>query len=290
MTALRAKGTDGQLELDGETLRVLRKGTVARLTNGASTHEVQLSEVQRIDFKAATSLLAGYIRFAVPGEIGEKPNQDRNAVYFQKRHGDDFAAIHAAAAAILAKRGPLSDEQIVTIEEAKRAEATTRIDAIMSRVTPVASYGGHVVNKGQYSYGFSTKRPIAGAVAEFESGSDRSRPTLTRIGAGALLAGPVGAIAGGMFKKDRTKVYVTIVFPDQATAIIDGPAKDEKKLREFAAQVNRIAAAGQPAPAVDPAPVADPAEQLMKLKGLLDAGVLTEAQYEEKSAPLIAQL
>lgn len=110
-----------------------------------------------------------------------------------------------------------------------------------------ALYGVHSVKNGTYKYlpqgkFKSVSKPIAGAEATFESGADRTRPTLTRIGAGALIAGPAGAIVGGLFKKDRTKCYVTVIFADGDTAIVEGPAKHEKRLREFASDVNRLGA------------------------------------------------
>lgn len=77
-------------------------------------------------------------------------------------------------------------------------------------------------------------RSVAGAVAEFESGAQQSATTLTRVAAGAIIAGPIGAVVGGMFKKDRSRGYVSVTFPEGDVAVIDGPLKDEKKLREFA--------------------------------------------------------
>lgn len=110
----------------------------------------------------------------------------------------------------------------------------------------MAHYGVHSVRKGVYDYlpqgkVKSVQKPIEGAEATFESGADKSRPTLTRIGAGAIIAGPAGAIVGGLFKKDTSKAYVTVIFADGDTAIIEGPGKDELKLRKFAADVNRLA-------------------------------------------------
>lgn len=115
------------------------------------------------------------------------------------------------------------------------------------RLAGMAHYGVHSVKDGNYNFLppgkiKSVTKPIQGATAEFESGSDRTRPTLTRIGAGAIIAGPVGAIAGALFKKQRTKGYVTVIFADGDTAIVEGPAKDETKMRQFAADINRIAA------------------------------------------------
>lgn len=116
--------------------------------------------------------------------------------------------------------------------------------AQQERADANAVYGVHRLNGGDYTYlpqgkFKNIKKPIAGAVAEFESGADvGGRTTLTRVAAGAIIAGPVGAIVGGMFKKDRNRVYVTITFPDGDVVVVDGPAKDESKVRSFAQKVN----------------------------------------------------
>lgn len=121
-------------------------------------------------------------------------------------------------------------------------------NAQLERSRIECSYGVHSVNKdGTFRFLPQGKfkqdiRPVAGAVAEYEAGSDiGGRTTLTRVVAGAVLAGPVGAILGGMFKKDRSKGYVTVTFPDGAVVIIEGPLKDEPKLRTFARKVNEAA-------------------------------------------------
>ena len=117
-------------------------------------------------------------------------------------------------------------------------------NAQMERSKTSALYGIHTVSQGVYSYipkgqFKKIKKPITGAVAEFESGADvGGRTTLTRVAAGAIIAGPVGAVVGGLFKKDRNRAYVTVTFPDGDVVVIDGPAKDERKLREFAAKTN----------------------------------------------------
>lgn len=308
MTALRADGFGGQIEFDGERFRFTREGWRATKLPEASA---QLAEVLRFDHKPATSLLNGHFRLVIPSlEVKLKMN-DCYCVEFAKKSNQQFEELAAAVAEALEMRGELSAEEISQIEDKydairaeaaeaaaadladKQAKALDQVEELRRKATG-AVYAGHIVDYKGYRYGLGIKRPIAGAGAHFESGADRSRPTLTRIGAGALLAGPVGAIAGGMFKKDKSKAYVTIVFPDGASVIIDGPVKDEKKMRRFAQQVNQIAQAEQQragvGPEVEVVMSPSPADQLLKLKELHTAGVLTDAQYEEKSAPLIAAL
>lgn len=107
-----------------------------------------------------------------------------------------------------------------------------------------AHYGTHSVDNGIYDYlpdgkFKKIKKPVAGATAEFDKGSDKSSATVGRVAAGAIIAGPVGAIVGGMFKKQKGRVYVYVTFPDGDMIILDGPVKDETRLRQFAATVNR---------------------------------------------------
>jgi len=110
-----------------------------------------------------------------------------------------------------------------------------------------AFYGAHSVRKGDYRYvptnGFKpVGKPVVGAIAEFESGAGvGGRTTLGRVAAGAIVAGPIGAVVGGMFKKDRAKVYVTTTFADGEVVILEGPAKDESQIRDFARKVNAAA-------------------------------------------------
>ena len=126
-------------------------------------------------------------------------------------------------------------------------------DAQIERSKNSAIYSNHVVNLTTYSYlpigRFKRiERPVSGLNAEFESGSDvGGRTTLTRVAAGAIIAGPIGAVVGGLFKKDRNRAYVTMTFPDGDIVIVDGPAKDELKLKQFAIKANAISARAQQA-------------------------------------------
>lgn len=118
----------------------------------------------------------------------------------------------------------------------------------MERSRIEASYGVHSLTQdGNYRFlpAGSLKqdvRPVAGAAAEYEAGSQTGgRTTLTRVAAGAVIAGPVGAIIGGMFKKDTSRGYVSVTFPDGAVVVVDGPLREEPKMRDFVAKVNAAA-------------------------------------------------
>lgn len=117
--------------------------------------------------------------------------------------------------------------------------------AQVARAQRDAFYGVHSVTRdGYYRWLPEGKfkqeaRPVAGAVAEYEPGSAANgRTTLTRVAAGAIIAGPAGAIVGGLFKKDTSRGYVSVTFPDGSVVVFDGPLRDEPKLREFVRKVN----------------------------------------------------
>ena len=106
----------------------------------------------------------------------------------------------------------------------------------------------YIINgKLQYNDHKTVKKyPVAGATAEFESADvATSRPTLTRIAAGALIAGPVGAIVGGMFQKDTAKCYIVVTLADGKVLIGDMPAGKSHDARMFVQAVNDAGVAYQ---------------------------------------------
>ncbi len=234
---MAAEGYTGTVDLAEGTATITHNWR-GRVHGGKAPRVIDLSAVQRVDFQPAALMTNGHIRFAVPGETHETTTMDKNCVIFTRKQQPAFEAIRDKAVAALNDR---SSTQLADVEAAV-ADAAAEASAAR-RKTMVATYDKHKVIGGFYRSGLlAGGKDVAGATAVFESGADRSRPTLTRIGAGAIIAGPVGAIAGGLFKKNKSKCYITIEFPDGQAAIIEGPAKDETKMRKFAATLNTIAA------------------------------------------------
>jgi hypothetical protein len=85
--------------------------------------------------------------------------------------------------------------------------------------------------------------PVAKCEAHVETGAAvTARVTATRVMAGAAYGGATGALIGAIAKKDRTKVYLNIVTPDEVI-LKEVRGLDETKAREFANKVNKAAAA-----------------------------------------------
>lgn len=234
---LRADGQNGTIEFDGATVTIVRSGLKGKLSG---PRQVPVGKILRVHFKKPQGLWSGTIRFAVPGEIAQEITQDKNGIQFKTKHSDGLAAIRDAVEAVLSQR---DESETTRLEQAATsARAADRVAERAAGAKP-AKYDDHQATGSEYTVGgmiAKVRKPIAGTTALFENGADTKRSTLTRIGAGAVLAGPLGAVGGALLRKNTSKCYVTVTFADGDSVIVEGPAKDEKQLREFAAGVNRL--------------------------------------------------
>ncbi|WP_433586359.1 SHOCT domain-containing protein [Microbacterium hydrocarbonoxydans] len=144
-------------------------------------------------------------------------------------------------------------------------------------------------------YGDGKRHPVAGLVASVEEGGSVNRRfTVTRIVA-------LGVLAAGVPKKidDRT-LYLTIEGP-QTVIVHEIPVKKSPQIgasaRTFAAALNQLSKAAAPASSVAvaaPVKSAEPVEEglsakLRELARLRDEGLLTDDEFAEKKAALLAQ-
>lgn len=226
MKPVTADGHTGKVEFDGRTIRIERPGLRGKIGYGGKPSVIDVTDVTRVRVLGATITQNGSVTFFTPGHKVDLEATDKNTVIFTKRQAAAFEVLAAAVRRNLT--GTAAEPTAPTRE--KRPPAPIR-----------ARYDSHAILGNTYQ-GAIGVRELAGATALYESGADKSRPTLTRIGAGAIIAGPIGAIGGALFKKQTTKGYVTIGFANGESLIIEGPAKHEGKMRSFAAAVNAAAA------------------------------------------------
>jgi hypothetical protein len=92
------------------------------------------------------------------------------------------------------------------------------------------------------------------------------RPVLRTVGRTAVIAGTATAVSGRVARRQNAKF-------------------DEKDQAAYEQQT----AAQQPAEAA-PAGVEDPMEQLKKLAELKDQGILTEQEFSDQKAKILAQM
>lgn len=133
--------------------------------------------------------------------------------------------------------------------EAKSAEGRRAIrEADSHGRNKVIAYSGidgelilhehNILIKGKLFPVTNTLRAEVSRTGEF---STSSRTTLTRLAAGGLLFGPVGALAGGMLKKGKThdlrEVYLVIESDAFAAVITCGP-NGGMRAQQIAAEIN----------------------------------------------------
>jgi hypothetical protein len=100
---------------------------------------------------------------------------------------------------------------------------------------------GGLLKKQPGMFGLPTEWPVAECEAHVETGAAISaRVTATRVVAGAMTFGSRGAVVGAIAKKDRTKVYLNIITPDEVI-MKEVRGLDETKARQFANKVNNAA-------------------------------------------------
>ncbi|MEC5180524.1 DUF2510 domain-containing protein [Arthrobacter sp. CG_A4] len=98
-----------------------------------------------------------------------------------------------------------------------------------------------VLKRQPTMFGFPKEWPVAECEAHVETGAAISaRVTAPRVVAGAMTFGSTGAVVGAIAKKDRTKVYLNIITPDEVI-MKEVKGLDETKARQFANKVNNAA-------------------------------------------------
>lgn len=126
------------------------------------------------------------------------------------------------------------------VVRAERAEERARVKADErehAANNPAAMFGSAIVAGGMLTYEFK-KHDMTEATAEATLGSPSRRSTVTRMGAGVLIAGPVGLLVGAVARKDTSKCYVTIETPN-GVIVVEGRSKDYPAAVKFADAVNR---------------------------------------------------
>lgn len=101
---------------------------------------------------------------------------------------------------------------------------------------------GSFTLSGQMLQFNSDRRQVRNASAVIESASAaRSRMTATRVVGGFALLGPLGAVIGGMSKKDLSRIFVIVTLNDGTVWTEEVKGRKEPEARQFVGAVNTAA-------------------------------------------------
>ena len=102
--------------------------------------------------------------------------------------------------------------------------------------------------------------------------------------AGGLLLGPVGAIAGAAYGMGgSTSNIIEIELEDCKACTVNLDDKHYKVLCDCV----EVTRGDKDTPALTPQPTSDPVAEITKYKGLLDAGVITQEDFNAKKKQLL---
>lgn len=95
------KGHNGQVEFDGTTVKIMRKGALAMLTQGLKGDKtIPVGQIIAVQFKDANMLTNGFIQFSTAaGESGGgifSATEDENTVMFNNGQKAEFAELRDA--------------------------------------------------------------------------------------------------------------------------------------------------------------------------------------------------
>jgi hypothetical protein len=244
------KGIEGRATLGDDSVVLAFDSKLALAEKqAASPNIIPLKHVLDIDFAAPTLWKPGHLRIIMrDGQERAKLHSDTFAVQLgagrRLKEAQDFVAQLRVAVEAVEYEVPEPAEQPTAVTK----QTVTFKDVVAGFREINAAYddgkksnasfrgivlGGRTIWKGGKSW------PASECDIVIDTGANvGSRVTATRVAAGALLAGPAGALIGSIAKKDRSTIYLTLITPDDMF-IEQVSGLDEAKAREFANKVKR---------------------------------------------------
>lgn len=100
------KGHNGQIEFDGQTVTITRKGLIAMGTVGGGTTRIPLGSITAIDYKRWSIMHWGHLRIVLQGGgmRRKKAIKDEQTVTFNRQHQAAFEELRDTIETALATR------------------------------------------------------------------------------------------------------------------------------------------------------------------------------------------
>lgn len=112
---MEIKGMKGQIEFDGQSITIRRKGLMARTGVGKGEKRIPLRHVTSVQFKPAGPAVNGFIQFSLGGgnerrsAFGQQTMdaaKDENSVVFRKKQQSQFEELRRAVESAMLADSP----------------------------------------------------------------------------------------------------------------------------------------------------------------------------------------
>jgi hypothetical protein len=255
-------GPDGVVSFADDAVTLIHKGIgLPKMKKDASPRVIPLGAVESVEYTEGSFIRPGVLRLRLRGEDGyaHDARNDLNAIsLFQDKTGAAFVeALKEAVAAADPVEGWTSEAGTAPAPQYRPTKAPrdktpragtapapqyrpTKAPREYAPKVRAQKFAGVTLQGDMITYKRQSQ-PVAGVKAEVESvGQLRQRTTATRVAAGTIVGGPIGAVVGGLLRKkvDDRQLFLLIDGPKYAWAIpVDVTKKHQTKAREFAAKV-----------------------------------------------------
>ena len=208
----------------------LTHGRVRRMGGVPEHVTIPFSRITRVRHDKPKGMSSGVIELITPDYNPTGAGRAHEVVYTKKQQ----AAADALVLAAMQNQQALTPAQggIDRAAYAARQQADTK---------PIEKFAGWTLTRTTIESDGQQHR-IQGAHATVESSGDMGKQVRAgRVITGGILFGPAGAVVGGLLRKSRNQIYITITFPNGDTGLIEAPAKQETDARRFATAINNAA-------------------------------------------------
>lgn len=110
---MRVVGYDGAIQLDGESIVILRHSLIGKIGHGWKPRTLPLARMEDVGIRLPTWTVNGEIWFTMPGEPRTPNRIDHNAVLFLKKHQEDFLTLYDAVRTAVAARMALRLQSVI---------------------------------------------------------------------------------------------------------------------------------------------------------------------------------
>ncbi|MBB1023336.1 MULTISPECIES: hypothetical protein [unclassified Dietzia] len=190
---------------------------------------VPTGAIESVEHKKKAFMSPAGVRLMLKDRSGYHPvwTDDMSAVV-GKRHPDELAQL-----------AELAEQMAAADQSAASPELRVPLNGQFMSVPGILDVFGDIVLDEHAIYFQGRACRLEGSHAELvDANAARSRVTATRVAAGAVIAGPVGALVGGMAKKKTGEVYVMVTASDGRVLSASGKGSDLAKAAEIVAKIN----------------------------------------------------